>query len=280
MERYPNQIVFRTERNRHLRSYWLRLHSIAEDKDYAVVKAEIIGNEIVITCKNATGITINLPPQIKRSRFKVSINKKVFEFQDFAEDVIHFIHKARGYCQSAEPLLCLTPYKGNGLLDVYMDPLCILCCDAGNEVMAKTAAAFSEPATNGFDPKVHVKYPIITLDTITENVFYDHSLIVIDSNIKSNFLDRIRENGSVITDEMGYEYHGERYQGAYSVMQIVQNPWNPKYHIVYINTNDSKLFSKNLFTRTVCLPAYINGRHPYLNQNILIWDEMGYKTGG
>jgi len=79
-------------------------------------------------------------------------------------------------------------------------------------------------------------------------------------------------------DETGYVYDGKRYYGAYSVIQIVQNPWNSKYHIVYINTNDSRLYSKNLFTRTVCLPAYVNGWHPYLNRDVLIFDETGYKT--
>lgn len=61
-------------------------------------------------------------------------------------------------------------------------------------------------------------------------------------------------------------------------MQIVQNPWNSKYHILYINTNDSKLLSKNLFTRRMILPVYVNGRHPYLNQDILIFNEKGYSV--
>ncbi|MCI8332105.1 MAG: hypothetical protein HFE78_04705 [Clostridiales bacterium] len=278
LERYPTKISFHTEKNRHLRVYWIRLHSITNGKTYADIKAEIVGNDIVISCKNATGLTIDLPPQINRNAFTISINKKIFKYHNYADEKIHFIHKTSGYYQSETPAICSEPYKGNGLLDVYLDPLCILCCDVNNAVIISTSKNFSEPYVNGFDSKIHVKYPIFTLHTITKSVLYNHSLIIVDYNIKNDTLMRLRQNCPVITDERGYVYGDKRYDGAYSIMQIVQNPWNPQYNIVYVNTNDAKMYSKNLFTRKLILPTYVNGQHPYLNKCVLILDQTGYKV--
>ncbi|MCI8332685.1 MAG: hypothetical protein HFE78_07655 [Clostridiales bacterium] len=279
LERYPNQVFFRTERNRHLKAYWLRLHAIESDKTYAEIKAEIVDNHIQIICENLAGFTVEIPPHIDRSHFKITINnEKTFEFHHFAGNEIHFVKDACGYSQSEIPVQCEHTYKGNGLLDVYLDPLRILCGDGNNEHLLKTASVFSEPTTNGFDAQVHVKYPIITLDNINNAVLCEHSLVVIDCNIEDDILSKIRENCAVSTDKDGYVFDEARYNGSYCVMQIVQNPWNSKYHILYINTNDSKLLSKNLFTRRMILPAYVNGRHPYLNQDILIFNEKGYSV--
>lgn len=59
-------------------------------------------------------------------------------------------------------------------------------------------------------------------------------------------------------------------------MQIMPNPHNPEYSVLYINTNNKELYCKNLFTRNLILPTYANGYHPYLNCEALIFSEGKY----
>ena len=115
-------------------------------------------------------------------------------------------------------------------------------------------------------------------DAVDVTFLRGHSLIVVDNESEENMFSEIKKSGRILTDKSGYSYNGFRYNGSYAVMQIMDNPWNEKYHILYINTNDSKMFAKNIFTRRMVFPAYVNGMHKYLNKNILIFDENGYKT--
>lgn len=59
-------------------------------------------------------------------------------------------------------------------------------------------------------------------------------------------------------------------------MQIVPNPCHPSSSIVYAGTNQPGLYGKNLFTRKVILPSYSNGRHPFWNNEALVFFEGRY----
>lgn len=76
-ERYPNKIFFKTQRNRHLQSYYLKLHGIKEDLNIAKIKSEIVNQkQIHIWIQGSYGFTIEIPPQIDTTQFSVTINKK------------------------------------------------------------------------------------------------------------------------------------------------------------------------------------------------------------
>ena len=49
-------------------------------------------------------------------------------------------------------------------------------------------------------------------------------------------------------------------------------------HVPGIVGGDEKLLRRNLFTRCMVLPSYIQGRHPYLNRSVLIFDGKNYLT--
>lgn len=67
--------------NRHLESYWIRLHGITRGQRFADVDAAIESvNLIRITAHHTDGLTVILPPQIDKSRFQVVINWQAFSF--------------------------------------------------------------------------------------------------------------------------------------------------------------------------------------------------------
>jgi len=54
-------------------------------------------------------------------------------------------------------------------------------------------------------------------------------------------------------------------------MQTINNPYNPNFSILVIQTNCENLLNKNLFTRKVIIPFYFNGHHPYWNNQALAY---------
>ena len=61
-------------------------------------------------------------------------------------------------------------------------------------------------------------------------------------------------------------------------MQIVENPFNKDFSVLYVTTNNHKFFKRQFFIRNMILPSYVSGFHPYLNSSALIFDEKGYHT--
>ena len=71
-------------------------------------------------------------------------------------------------------------------------------------------------------------------------------------------------------------YDGKFVRTPYCIMQIVQNPWNPEKHVLSVTYNDERLLRRNLFTRSMTLPSYFGGVHPYLNGVALVFDGKRY----
>jgi len=270
---FPNEIKYRTEHNRHRRAYWIELHSIEIGKTYAEVEAKILGNDIYIKCKNITGLNITIPPQInKELPFRIVINESsVFRFDNCEKEQI-YLYKTNEdrYILNDRYLECLNLHKGTGLLDVYLDPLAIvLCCNDKNII--ELAEKFSKPETFTQRPAINIKYPIFRSDDIEIVDCLEKSLIIIDNlSLHNSFLYKIRKQGFFDVDKDGFEYLGKKYNTDYCIMQIIKNPFDQRYNILHIVSNDSKLFLKNVFLRKIILPSYSSGRHPYLNNDALL----------
>ncbi|HBT64477.1 MAG TPA: hypothetical protein DEB10_07450 [Ruminococcaceae bacterium] len=77
-------------------------------------------------------------------------------------------------------------------------------------------------------------------------------------------------------DKSGFIYKNKRFNNEYVVMQVIPNPHDMDQSILYINSNQPRLFRQNLFTRKTILPSYANGLHPYWNNEALIFMNNKY----
>ncbi|MBE6563758.1 MAG: hypothetical protein E7655_00570 [Ruminococcaceae bacterium] len=266
---FPNHIAFRTGFHRYLSCFWIRIHGIRRGKHEAFVSAEVRGNEIAIRSQNAVGLTVTIPPQVDKHRFAVTLNGKRFVFTDFAGKKILFCHSRRGF-SLAEGEPDAVPFKGTGLLDVYLSPMRVVCADAEDVTLSACAEALARPSTMGHGGRIFVRYPIYGARDLPE-AEAEQALAVVDCCRDLPLLNNLRKMAIVSTDQDGFSYGGERFDGPYCVMQVLQNPRNPAVSVLYINCNDSSMLKKNLFTRKMILPSYYNGFHPYLNNEALIF---------
>lgn len=282
-EEYPQHVEYKTIRNRHRKAYWLEIHAIADGSTEGTIDAQITSpNRIEVFCSGITGFSITIPPQICSKHFEITINgKSHYLFKEENRKQIHFstIH-ANNYT-FFEPIGTYIPikdvHKGNGLLDVYLDPLSIVVPVNGSHITNAVALSYSEPHCQGFIPKVYIKYPIVNYDAlINANDIADRSYVVIDDGSNHALLCKLRLSARIAYDCHGWEYNGKKYIGQYCIQQIVNSPWNPSRNIHLISYNDEKMLRKNLFTRKLIIPSYVNGRHTYLNNDALIFDRDGY----
>ena len=278
---YPREIYFRTDKNRYLKSAWITIHSIACGKTYAEVHALIQNNEIHITAKNLTGLTVQIPPFIQQQKVKIIINRKPFVV-DAADGCCRFVRGAHGFAPSKADAPRTPIFKGNGCLDVFLNPVRIINYHPENAEYSKAAKGFSSPKNMGFYCETQIQYPVYTpeyLDKHAGEILPNNSLIVFcDADCQSDILQKIRENSRIYTDAGGFRYLDTYYRQPYCILQILENPWNPEMSILTINCNSVPLLSQNIFTRSVILPTYHTGYHPYLNAVALLYDGCKYSA--
>lgn len=276
---FPSNIEYRTMSNRHTKAYWIEIHSIEYGEIEGKIKAEIRGNSIIVSCEGITGFTIDTPPQLKWKSFSVEINGNSPVFFDASDNsLLHFAKKQQDdYCYMDSIDVKRDIRKGFGLLDVFLDPLSVVKPVKESNIESNTATAYSEPCCNGIIPKVYVRYPIIDYNEFEKLADRSQrSYIVLDNGDDNLFLKQIREVAAIKCDKNGWAYRSEEHIGNYCVQQIVKNPWNPLRSIHLISYNSEAMLSKNIFTRKLVLPSYVNGRHKYLNNMALIYDANGY----
>lgn len=273
---YPNTIIYKTCRNRHLESFWIKLHGIAFSKQFAKVKAELVDeHNIRIAVSNATGITVTLPPQIDKSNFSIFINGKQFSFENYENWKVSF-QKVKVWEITGEENI--PDYrKGTGLLDVYMNSLRMVVADNASEEIQMIAEHFAHPYSNGYDPKVYVDYPIYKESEVPDHIF-SHNLILFDNNYSNSYVRRFQDKLAVKYDESGYEYQGNRYDGDYVILQVIPNPYDVRLSMLVVSTNNEKLLKKHILVRKVIIPTYINDIHKYWNNEILIFDGKHYSS--
>ena len=275
---YPSRVIYKTMSNRHLKAYWVEIHSIEYGCAEGSISAEIKCNEIEVKCEGITGFTLYIPPQVQGKRFCVTVNGEVILFLDEnVHDKLFFVNKKNGFVHVEEKQNIKEKRKGFGLLDVYMDPLSIVTPPNPSNYELNTVTAYSEPYCNSIIPRIYVKYPVIDYNELNAADYKaDRSYVVIDNGEENSVLSTIRAKATVKYDNKGWSYNGSRYVGKYCVQQIIESPWNPENSIHLISYNDESMLNKNIFTRKLVIPSYSNGRHKYLNNMILIYDEDGY----
>lgn len=275
---YPSKVIYKTMSNRHLKSYWVEIHSIEYGCAEGSISAEIKCNEIEIKCEGITGFTLYIPPQVYGKRFCVIVNGEIISYLDEkVSNKVFFVKKKNGF-ENVEDYQCVREKrKGFGLLDVYMDPLSVVKPVNPSNHELNTAITYSEPFCNSIIPKIYVKYPVINYNEFNiADCKADRSFVVIDNGEDNSVLSAIRAKAAVKCDREGWNYNGTRYVGKYCVQQIVENPWNSEMSVHLISCNDKAMLNKNIFTRKLVIPSYSNGRHKYLNNMILVCDEDGY----
>lgn len=271
---YPNQIFFKTCRNRHLESFWIALHGIQQDQIFAQIKAEIRDPQsIYIHISGAIGFTITLPPQVNRERFQIVINRKSFLFTNRDKLKIHFIHNKTWAETEAPPDIDYR--KGTGLLDVYLNSLRILLPDNAKEVFLQIADRFSQPSGNGFDPKIYVNYPIYTSATLPHHIF-SHNLILLDQAYTNPIVNQFQDKLLVKYNKEGFEYKGEFFYNNYVILQVLPNPYNCRLSMLVVSSNSEELLNRHILLRKIILPMYINGIHKFWNNQILIYTGQDY----
>ena len=271
---YPNTIYFKTYRNRHLESDWIKLHGIEYGRRFAEVKAEIVNpHTIKLRVSGANGVTVTLPPQIDHASFQIVVNNKAFSFQNY--DGFQVFLKKEKTWQIYDREEAVDYRKGTGLLDVYLDSLRIILPEAADDFFHNIAAHFAHPYTNGFDPKVYVDYPIYTESTVPNHIF-GYNLILLDDNYSNPYAARLKEKLTVRYDEAGYEYQGVRYDGDYVIMQSLPNPYDCRRSVLLVSANSRKLSRRHILLRKVIIPYYTNGLHELWNNEALIFDGKNY----
>jgi hypothetical protein len=146
----------------------------------------------------------------------------------------------------------------------------------------------SKPSSNGYDTVINVKYPITEesdIENKPELEIKKSNIIIMEETGKELYISKnIQGSLPVGTDPKGYLYKNCRYDGKYCIMQIIASPFNEECFLLNIKTNNPLFMNKNFYMRKMILPAYMNGLHPHLNNQVLIYDEEGYKgiyeTGG
>ncbi len=277
-EVYPYRFSYYTDRNRHLTAYWIRLHGIAPGRQRCVLQVDASRSIIDIRLSGASGLTVTLPPFIDRRAFTVRLNGKRFEFANAAENCLHFRHGSHGFCQTPFPGAPEESAKGNGLLDVYMDPMRIFVPSGASEAVMEAAHAFARPQTNGLTSEISVWYPIDERPrTGGEADLSDCSMIVVGRD-GSRFYRILEENCPLRMTKDGFWYAGIFYPGRFCIMQLLQSPWNRARHVLYVTWHDEALLRRNLFARCMTLPSYLGGRHPYLGGAALIFDGKNYSV--
>lgn len=272
---YPDTVRFKTYRNRHLQSDYLKINGIRPEFESASIFCRIVDpTTITIYAEGTDSFSIELPPQINRDKFNLFVNGKQFVFDKIAKDKLIFVKGKRWKTARSEPEINYR--KGTGLLDVYLDTLHIVVPqNEADAAVLKIAENFSRPVTNGFFPEVEVNYPVITDLEVSPNIA-EKNMIVIDVNQTSRTASCLKQYLKVDYDQLGYETDGEKTLGEYVLMQVIANPKNPKCSILIISTNNTALLLKHILLRKVVLPTYCYGLHPMWNKEILLFDGKIY----
>lgn len=273
---YPDNIYFRTERNRYLKSYWLKLYGISFGKKYALITASILSSSFIeITVKNTDGFAITIPPQIDKRNFKVIVNTKVIHFYNYNKNKIIFELKEGLYnITNDDSRFNVDTIKGMGLLDVYMDNMRIIVPDELDNAVKRVADNFSTPSSNGYYNKISVNYPIYKLNQIRETVLHNNLIFIGVKNPEKLFDGNIEIPIKTYNDY--FEYKKNKYYGDYVILYIIKNPANEHFSVMFIKANNIKMLRKNMFTRKVVLPFSYLGIHEYWNNVALIFHNNVY----
>ena len=175
------------------------------------------------------------------------------------------------------------PYKGTGLVDGYIALMKTVNLCPESKILSDIANAIRLPRSNTYDGGEAASYSFIDRDAdkLKDAEFLrGRSFAVVTkrpSEYTSDFAASVDRMLEIHTDADGYEYRGARTDGPYCVMQIARSPWSPTCSVLHVSTNDEETARKNVFTKRILLPSYINAFHPYYNSCAMIFDGHTYK---
>lgn len=276
-EKFPKKVSYRTERNRYLRAYWISLFGIQKGETYAEVKANVDKKgDITIVTKHTDGIRIQLPPDTNRKKFYINLNGNLIRFCDYKKEQVDIYFKENdGLCVNFAKLPFMDVAKGNGLLDVYTDAVRIFVPNTYTDKEMAVAKHFCTPYSNGYYQGLAVHYPIERLENRTQDEDCNYIVINVNQTELKNEL-KIPFASYLSYDEESFFYKGKEYRGTYSIMQIIKKPVCPERTILLVNTNDEKLFRRNMFIRKITIPFVTYGLHQYWNNEALIYWQDDY----
>lgn len=195
---------------------------------------------------------------------------------------MHFVKTDTGY-KISESIIegYYKSCKGMGLLDIYMDSMKIVIPERyesiDEEYIVKDLAnKYSHPNTSGYNPIIHVNYPILKDSEVSKELIENNNIILIGTEKNNKLIYQTREDMPTQLLKNGYSYDGNSVYSDYCLLQIFQNPFNVNKKILVISYNNFALLKKSLFLRKVILPSYSNGIHDFLNNDALIFDGKKY----
>ncbi len=285
-EPFPKRILFRTDRIRHNRTYWLEIVEIGPSKRSCEVDGKLIDDSTIKLClDNVNEFALIVPPFMNRDALSVIINQdQVFDSIETKSDRLVFGKKEGMYylLNTMTTLEHPSNSLGTGLLDIYMDRLKIVAPSVVSAkdmtVINKVTMAFARPESLSSNPQINVGYQVVSDDTITAEDIRDCNLVIVDLKGNNKLLSKMRSNLPFILGEKGYEYNGIYQEGDYCLEFIISNPLNERRKVLIASSNNSLLFSKNMFTRKIIIPSYANGIHPFLNSEAIIYDGKEHKV--
>ena len=157
---FPDEIDFTVINNRHLKAYWITIHSITNSAYYGRILAKVSGNDAIeIECGNITGLNIKIPPQITAETIRITINQTqtlTYNRKDNGDN-ISIVRSSNGkFSLGEQDRESFNIYHGMGLLDVFMKPVRIINLKPESEPMSRTALKYSSPTTNAYDKRIYV----------------------------------------------------------------------------------------------------------------------------
>ncbi len=282
--KYPRKVCYRTERIRHNKGYWIIINGIEQGKKYGQVEGEVRDASCIdLTLSNVTGVTITVPDDME-SKISVSINdRNAYTFENIAGREISFRKAGEDFIPAEEvlPPGMVNSSKGLGILDIYLDSLRIVIpstYDSEEEktVVEELAEKLAHPVNQGWNPNIFVDYPIIPENSLGAEDMEKSSIIVVSANKCTPLMERLKGHIPIELEETGYKYMDEGYTGDYVSMLIFPNPFNKWKKVLLIYTNNYKLLKKCFFTRKMIIPTFLNGMHPYLSGEAVLYNGRNY----
>lgn len=260
---YPRDIRYYTERNCHNKCYWVELHGIVSGSVFAEVEAHADLSSIAIICKNSAGITIRIPPYVKRQCFQVCINGITYHFSRYRGSCLTFALCGGQYILS-DRMPQDSQLKGAGIIGVYRKPLTIICNQNSHAEM-QVANSLAHPRTMGFQTGIIIAYPIRNYGYVPRR---KQNLILLRPHTQASEYDDLL---LAKPEDIGFTYQGIFHEGSFLIMEAVEVPKTGSVVLV-ITYHDERILSSFLFLREMILPGYCNGIHPFLNNRILVFD--------
>lgn len=279
--KWPRRVEFKSPYFRHLSSYWIKANNFISSVDYVEFVAEYSDYLINVEVQGTTELTIQIPPHIKTRNgiiiIKINNEEIPVDTRQFGVISLAFINE-HWHHVSAFKNNTSAEYRGTGLLDVYLGPVCVFAPkETTPNELDDAAVFFAQPKCWASNPNIRIQYPTIYRRFGKEDLLRKSNLIILD-DIKDQdpTIVKLRSLLPVKLEEDGFYYQEKSYIGDYSIAQIVPNPNNPSFSILHIGYNRSSAVLSNIFIRKMALSSYASGINHYLNNVALIYLNKKY----